>query len=93
VRKQIFYPLRYRPDGSLHFHKDQSRWSAVGEFAAILLLTLFVLLLLSVAVLEPFGVARAQERSQALVAVPGISARKTPIVNGLDKWWDNQGSH
>ena len=72
MRKQLFVPLRYRPDGSVHFHRDHSRWSVVGELVAVLLLTLLMLLLVAFAVLEPSGVARAQGAHQAAVRNPGL---------------------
>lgn len=83
MRKQLFVSLRYRPDGSVHFHKDHSRWSVVGELFAVLLLTLLMLLLVAFAVLEPSGVARAQETSQAALVNSRTSVYELPLVLGV----------
>ncbi len=90
MRKQIFVPLRYRSDGSVHFHKDHSRWSIVGEAVAVLLLTLLVLLLIAVAVLEPSGVARAQETSQPAMVNPVMTVHELPIMIGATQPLDHE---
>jgi murein DD-endopeptidase MepM/ murein hydrolase activator NlpD len=91
VRKQVFDPLRYPPaDDSIHFHKDHSRWSVVGEAIVVILFTLLGLLLIAVAILEPSGLARAQETSQAAVVNPGISASKPQIQTAVDRVLDHE---
>jgi murein DD-endopeptidase MepM/ murein hydrolase activator NlpD len=61
LRKQVLDPRGYTHDGSTSFDKDHSGWSIVAEAVVVILFTLVCLFLIAVAILEPFGVARAQE--------------------------------